>query len=150
MGAHVRARPWSGQLRSFYSVAQHSVLVSELCEPEDALDGLLHDGSEAFLGDLASPLKHSPHLAGFRRIEATVDRAIAERFGTRVGKPTSVAHADMVAAAMELRDLVLSGECSSTLPTDLPPEPLVPWSWQIARDRFLERFAVLQTLRSAR
>ena len=106
--------------------------MSELCEPEDALDGLLHAGSEAFLGDLASPLKHSPHLAGFRRIEATVDRAIAERFGTRVGKPTSVAHADMVAAAMELRDLVLSGECSSSLPTDLPPEPLVPWSWQIA------------------
>jgi 5'-deoxynucleotidase YfbR-like HD superfamily hydrolase len=121
-----------------------------LCAPEDALEGLLHDGSEAVLGDLASPLKHSPLLVGLRTVEAAVERAIAERFGTRVGKPASVAHADLVAAAMELRDLVLSGEYSSSLPTALPPEPLVPWSWQVARDRFLERFAVLETLRSAR
>jgi 5'-deoxynucleotidase YfbR-like HD superfamily hydrolase len=82
---------WSGQLTSFYSVAQHSVEVSRRCAPTDALEGLLHDASEAYLGDLASPLKHSPFLAGFREVEASVERAIAERFGTRVGKPASVA-----------------------------------------------------------
>jgi uncharacterized protein len=48
---------FAGHVQNFYSVAQHSLLVSELVDDRHALWGLLHDGSEAYLHDLTRPLK---------------------------------------------------------------------------------------------
>src|SRR5687767_12883862 len=42
---------FTGAVRQFYSIAQHSVLVSALCDPEDALAGLLHDAEEYVFAD---------------------------------------------------------------------------------------------------
>lgn len=51
---------WNGQCRKFYSVAEHSIMVSELMEKlklGDPMEGLLHDATEAYLSDVPSPLK---------------------------------------------------------------------------------------------
>lgn len=50
---------YTGHTNLFYSVAQHSLLVSEKMPggPAAKLVGLLHDGAEAYTNDLASPLK---------------------------------------------------------------------------------------------
>jgi len=59
--AHALARQsrFLGHGDGSYSVAEHCVHVSRACEPEDALWGLLHDATEAYLGDLPTPLKQS-------------------------------------------------------------------------------------------
>jgi 5'-deoxynucleotidase YfbR-like HD superfamily hydrolase len=70
---------YTGHTRSFYSVAQHSVLVSEIVPAADAHWGLLHDASEAYLPDVARPVKRE--LAGFQEIENRLMGCVAERDG---------------------------------------------------------------------
>jgi len=48
---------FAGHVPAFYSVAQHSLLASELLDARTALWGLLHDAAEAYLHDLTRPLK---------------------------------------------------------------------------------------------
>jgi len=70
--------------RNIYSVAQHSVLVSRLVPPELAFVGLMHDSAEAFINDIARPLKHMPEMDGYRQIERRVEEAVLGRFGIAV------------------------------------------------------------------
>lgn len=70
---------YGGHVRAFYSVAEHSVLVSENAAPELALAGLLHDASEAYLADIIRPVKRN--LPGYAEIENRLMRAVCQRFG---------------------------------------------------------------------
>jgi hypothetical protein len=76
---------FAGHVRRYYSVASHSAAVADelLCRgvgPAGALVGLLHDASEAYTGDLISPIKEAGGLAGFRALEAGVQQGIWARF----------------------------------------------------------------------
>jgi 5'-deoxynucleotidase YfbR-like HD superfamily hydrolase len=70
---------FNGHTNQFYSVAQHSVHVAQICRPEYALHGLLHDASEAYIGDVIRPLKRL--LSNYREIEERIELAIAAHFG---------------------------------------------------------------------
>ena len=70
-----------GHTDGFYSVAQHSVLVSEHVPHEDALWGLLHDASEAYLCDLPAPIKRDPEMSIYRIAEDRLMLAVCERYG---------------------------------------------------------------------
>jgi hypothetical protein len=70
---------YAGQCNYFYSVAEHSLFVSEMAAPTLKLVALMHDAAEAFVGDVSAPLKQL--LPEYRRIEATVQGAILARFG---------------------------------------------------------------------
>jgi len=77
---------YSGQLAGddFYSVAEHSTLLSRLVEPAHALAALLHDASEGLgLGDVVGPLKAL--LPEYVAIERRMMNAVADAFGLERG-----------------------------------------------------------------
>ena len=71
---------FTGHVRRFYSVAQHCVLVSSNCYLDNALAGLLHDASEAYLCDIASPVKHQPEFTSYRIAETRLQNMIYKKY----------------------------------------------------------------------
>lgn len=95
---------FNGHTREFYSVAQHSCIVAELVPEEHKLAALLHDATEAYLGDVTKPLKQwMPDYRGFERV---IWQRVCERFDLTLDLPTCVHQADLVALATERRDLM--------------------------------------------
>jgi 5'-deoxynucleotidase YfbR-like HD superfamily hydrolase len=136
---------FAGQIQEFYSVAQHSVLVSRLVPPEDAMWGLLHDASEAYINDLLGPVKKTPLLTGYRMIEARLMDAILVQFGlvgSHCNMPRTVRKADRIALATEFRDL--HGYSADAAESATGARPCVthidPVDWQTARRMFMDRY----------
>ena len=133
---------FNGHTQAFYSVAQHSVLVSQLCPPADALFGLLHDASEAYLGDVARPIKHSPVFAAYRGHEARLQQLVFHRFGLAGPEPTSIKLADVTARHIELRALIQDSDPKHAAAAGAARQ-LVPHKPELARHLFLQRFEAL-------
>lgn len=99
---------FAGHCNCFYSVAEHSLEVSRLCDGDlDAeIWGLLHDAAEAYLVDLPRPIKYSEVGLGYREAEACVSLCVADRFSLPWPMPQSVHHADNVMLATEMKQLM--------------------------------------------
>lgn len=97
---------FTGHTRSFYSVAQHSILVADHVPVDMRLWALLHDASEAYLCDLPRPLKRQPEFKAYREAETRVQACVCERFGLPVPEPEAVRLADLRMLATEARDLM--------------------------------------------
>lgn len=137
---------FAGHCREFYSVAQHSVLVSCQVPVEDALWGLLHDASEAYLVDLPRPVKRASEIgAAYTRAEAAVMAAICDRFGLSCEEPASVKSADNVVLMTEVRDIMAPPPTPwRESSAELLPASIQVWSPCYARKQFLSRFKELR------
>ena len=134
---------FNGHTRVFYSVAEHSVRCSHLVDEEFALDALLHDAAEAYLGDVTSPLKT---ILGdvWSDLEFRVASVVAEAFGLLWPIPRCVHVADQRMLATEVRDLL--GQPLDGFDLALPPSMVAicdPWSPSLAAFNFLNRFLEL-------
>lgn len=139
---------FGGHARTHYSVAEHSVRVSEwVADCGGSLDGqfagLMHDAAEAYVGDMVWTIKQFDCMEVFRSIEDRVQDAIAKRFGFAARGVPIVKHADLKLLETERRDLLKR----STNPWHidsmgiLPLEGRIePWSAPRARQIFLARF----------
>ncbi len=74
---------YTGHVKRFYSVAEHCVWASTIVPPQFALEGLLHDASEAYLSDMASPVKQ--FLVDYKTEEDKIMARIARKFNLAEG-----------------------------------------------------------------
>jgi 5'-deoxynucleotidase YfbR-like HD superfamily hydrolase len=99
---------FNGQTASFYSVAQHSLMVAEIVPRRLRLAALLHDAAEAYLGDMVTPLKAM--FPEFAAMEARILTVIGRRFGLSLDLAApgngQIKRADLIALATEKRDLM--------------------------------------------
>ncbi len=105
---------FGGHLPEFYSVAQHSWLVSVKCPKELWLTGLMHDAGEPYLIDVPSPVK--ARLTNYKEIEDRLMKAIAEKFGFEWPLPDLVKQADRFMLEFEWKYIMLGGSALDLLP----------------------------------
>jgi hypothetical protein len=140
---------YTGHTREFYSVAQHSVLVSTICDAQDAAWGLLHDASEAYLCDVSRPVKVQPELEPYRAAEQKVQAVIMERFGIEGAEPQSVKRADRAMLWIEYRDQMLGRAYGvawqkwATFAAGVHVDVRGAWQPKRAENEFLYRFHFL-------
>jgi hypothetical protein len=121
---------FTGHTREFYSVAQHSVLVSRIVSPKHARIALYHDAAEAYLGDVSRPLKSL--LPDYQAIERRVQADILKKLGLPEEIPEEVKKADRILLATEQRDLMPAHYDVWPVIADIEPlpdriEPWAPW-----------------------
>ncbi len=84
---------YGGHSLKFYSVAEHSVLVSRFVPAADALWALLHDAAEAYSADVPRPLKR--WMPDFQVMEKRIMLAVSARFGLPMDEPAAVKRVDL-------------------------------------------------------
>jgi uncharacterized protein len=130
---------FSGHTKFHYSVAYHSILVSEFCDSKDALAGLLHDASEAYLVDIPKPLKEAPEFSAYKRIENKMQSKIFEKYGLDY-EPDSVKQADRRMLATEAGQLLNTLHPTWMMKADPYPVVLLELSPSKVKSMFLDRF----------
>lgn len=83
---------FGGHCRRYYSVAEHSVLLSRMVAPCHRLAALMHDSPEGYLRDLVRPVKRT--MPAYRAAETAIWRAICTRFELPTDLPAEVHEAD--------------------------------------------------------
>ena len=143
---------FAGHTAKPITVAQHSVYVSRVVGDARhplALQALLHDASEAYLGDVTKWLK--PHMPAYVEAENRLERLIYEKFGCPLSMCEEVARADRVMVMYEAPRGF--GKAWDGLHLQQRPgyEPITPgemerigkwavWNWRASEEAFLVRY----------
>lgn len=142
---------FSGHTREFYSVAQHCINVSDLLmhkyhDPELALEGLFHDSAEAYLTDIATPVKK--HLPEYEVMEDRILRAIHRKYNIHESTTDRVKDADTCMLLSEAKAFLPSEgkDWAQKYMTTFPlKENLRGWSPEVARFEYKILFQTLVT-----
>lgn len=122
-----------------YTVAQHSLLVADLvaswgAPPELVREALLHDAAEAYYGDITAPVQMAlrsmmpiddedgePMTSPLDTLKRRVDAAVRSALSLPIAESPIVRRADLVALAIERRDLMAPCVRDWALPEFAPP-----------------------------
>jgi 5'-deoxynucleotidase YfbR-like HD superfamily hydrolase len=137
---------YAGHCLRFYSVAEHSVLLSRALPEPFKLWGLLHDAAEAYVLDIIRPIK--PSLPGYREIEEAVMVGVCQRFGLAPEMPEIVKTFDTRILVDEKRQNMAVGLVWGTDALEPLGVDLQYWSPAVAKSVFLSEFAHLTAPRS--
>jgi len=154
-----RVARWNGQTQGdhAFSVAQHSVVVEEICahiqpdlDPRWRLAALLHDASEYVIGDMISPFKAALGF-DYKLFEQNLEHAIHIRFALPAKIPLRIKalikQADRASAYFEATQLAGFSPPEARDLFGVPPpgyvlniDPLAPNQAQV---RYVQRFHAL-------
>lgn len=120
-----------------YNVAQHSVLISWRFETRGAgrelqLAGLLHDAGEAYLNDIASPVKKDPRMRWYAELEHEATQMIFGVFGLAP---------DLLRLTKELDDELFRDEVETWWGSE---KRIEVWTQGLSERTFLQRFHELK------
>lgn len=142
---------YSGHVKHFYSVAEHSchlhdIALEQTGDYEEAFCALMHDASEAYLTDIARPIKG--HLDEYKPLERISERAIQLKFNCQP-MTQLVKHLDTHVVGEEARQLFKTPPdwCNDY---DFIPVTVKGWSPERAAIEFKERFAVCEAILKAK
>lgn len=131
---------FTGHSVHFYSVAQHSNIVS-LMFPTGSNEskwGLMHDAAEAYIQDVARPVKQ--YLDTYREMEERILEVIAKKFGLELPIPKVVLSMDDRVLMAEAEQL-MCGDISEWYTVAIPADvEITPLSSTQAEKEFLFRF----------
>lgn len=145
---------FNGHVQRFYSVAEHCVLASILAPEAFALEALLHDAPEAYVGDMVRPLKDLAMLFDedadnghweWREVEDGIHQAIARAFNIPAVPAPVIKEIDLALLMAEREQLM------GTPPQPWATERIKPaavtlhcWNPERAERQFLGRFYELR------
>jgi hypothetical protein len=141
---------YNGHVSHFYSVAQHSVIVAEqfniFTEKYLRKWGLLHDASEAYLGDVVAPLKHSGHYDFYLEAEDRMMEVICERFDLDLPMPEEIDIVDKMLRGPEMRDLknYVPSDGNGGLTKKMYSFKIKPWLPDTSKHQFLHQAKLLR------
>lgn len=140
---------YNGHCRKFYSVAEHSYLVSLHVPEQFALWGLLHDSAEAYVGDIPRPMKQLEVFKCIKMVEAKIMKVIIELFDLHPGtEPKEVKMIDQALLADEKNQIMAAEPAPWYLPQEQLGIKLHCWNPEEAAENFLERFFQLYNIHS--
>src|SRR5258708_1930945 len=141
---------WTGHCKHHYSIDQHAYYCSFIGPDNEALERLLHDASESYIGDMNRPLKHYTNAGdAYRRVEAPLQAMIYNAFGMGEQEPASVKIADNAMLYAELEQqrppldreaMVANNPLGNSTAANIVIEE---WSPAYAEKMFLQRFEQL-------
>lgn len=144
---------FGGGNRRWLSVAEHCWICSQIVPEEVALEALLHDASEAYIGDVIRPMKYLPIYGDiYLKVEAGIERCVADRFNLQYPWPKDVRWADEAVVGAEVAQNIASNVVNH-LSDDVEAREsskdleLYYWSADEAENFFLNRFHELAAQR---
>src|SRR5271166_6390561 len=138
---------FTGHCRKFYSVAEHSILVSRIMEDMglgDPMEGLLHDAVESVLADVARPAKNL--LKDYKALDKALDVAMRKQFVLPELMTEGCHKADAIALMIEAREIMpnkgqnFTGMSDEVLLAARKATYMIAcWTPENARERFMTR-----------
>lgn len=141
---------YTGHTKYFYSIAQHSVMAVSAVDMKIELTPKLkrtiamHDAAEAYINDIARPVKEMMREmgVGYAEIEEQLEIIIADKYDLTFPFPSIVKTADMIMLATERRDLLATPPLPWRSTANIKPLDTVIRSWMpaYAETMFLATF----------
>lgn len=119
---------YTGHTDRHYSVAEHSLRCAGYLRrrgytPFSQLAALLHDATEAYLGDVSSPLKSL--LPEYRELEERMEAIIELTFGVKIHGRPEVKMADLQLLASEREQLMTGDKTPWAIVSGLDPNDYI-------------------------